>query len=1035
MKGFVDNINSNYISGWCFDEQHLLKPLKVELYIDGELLLETEANIHRRGIFENGTHPSGNVGFNFDIEQLSIDEKSQVKVKVKDTQYIFNSDQVFERFRTQYLLSKNSPFRGVVDNININYISGWCFNRSLAMEPVIVELYVNHQKIQEERADIHRRGIVDAGLHSSGNAGFNFAIDETLLDENSIIEIKVKGSNYVIDEEVALARFKENMFFIQPGKEAYIKKKKRCIVHVGMHKTGSSSIQENLYNKKNNINFSYFDLGVANHSVPMFTLFTDAPKANDYMNKMGFDEDGVAEYMAKVDARFRKHLSLNYDYEVFILSGEGMNVLSKNALDKLKEYLLQFFEEINIVAYVRAPIAYINSVFQERVKAGLGNFSTMHMLYPRYNHKLYKFDLVFGKENVFLHYFDRAHLEDGDVTVDFLKKNHLKVHNQHFIVTNETLSLEAIALLYVYYKFGLGYGVGEKNKFENNQLLKSLSKFGTRQMKIDKSVLQMLILNNKNDIQWIEERLGMPILDETYYPEPGQGIGSEEELIQVAITVTDVLKEYIGDVARTKVIRGDSIDDVVALVHLLRVKEKEKKKKIKSRIGHINKNAIRGWCFDEDDPLRSVQLELYIDGVKIDEKTAKDHRKTLLEQGLHPTANVGFRFSFDNIVLDAKSNIEIKVKDEDIVLDLGKAKEEFDLFLRSRQVLYKKADLPKRKKLCIVHIGMHKTGSTSIQEMLHQGDNKNFSYFKLDRKNHGIPLFSLFTDVPENYHVHISMGLTKRHVYRYNIEVDKMFREHLALHPEHETFVISGEDICVLSERALKDFKNYLLMFFEQVRIVAYVRPPVSYMNSAFQQIVKEGRMKFPVNNIYPKYRFKIEKFDTVFGKEHVHVNFFQKESLRDGDIVSDFLHKNDLEIEGKIPTKSNVSLSLEAVALLYVYYILGPGRQGADNLIKVLEGFGSRKVKLGKQVLKPILDEKVKDIQWIESRMQLPLLDASNYATDNYALNSEEDLVNIAKYSLQDLRSFVDHEEKNDNMAEVSLSDVITFLDILVKK
>lgn len=1032
VKGFIDNINSEYISGWCFDESNLEEAVIVELFINNDKIAEKKAELHRRGMFEDKTHPTGNIGFNFAIEKDLLDENSNVSVKIKDSLYEMDTAIVFERFKMQYILEKNSTVKGLVDNININYISGWCYNKNKPEEPVTVTLYVNGVPIAEEIADIHRRGMLEEKMHLSGNVGFNFPIEERLLDENSLIEIK-SGDN-TINAEVALARFKENMFFLQLGKESYIRKKKRCILHVGMHKTGSSSIQENLYHKKNNINFSYFDLGIANHSVPIFTLFTDFPKANDYMNKMGYDEAAVDAYKKEVDDKIRRHLSLNYDYETFILSGESISILSKNALDELKAYLLTFFEEIKVVAYVRSPIAYINSVFQERVKAGLGDFYALHMLYPRYNHKLYKFDLVFGEENVALRYFNKDDLKEGDVTIDFLETNQLEVKNRDFIVTNESLSLESITLLYVYYKFGRGYGTGEQNRMENNRLLESLQKFGSGKMKITKNVLDTLINNNREDINWVEQRLGMSILDETYYPSEGEGIKSEYDLIEIAKQTTEALKEYIGEKVLTEKITGTAKEDTVALVEALRTKVNKKKLNIQSRVGHINKNAVRGWCFNEDQPLNPVMLELFVNGVKISETLAKDYRVGLLKNDSHPTGDVGFRFDLEHIVLNENSDIEVRVKGTDNTLDIVKAKEEFDLFLQYRNVIYLNPEIKQRRKYCIVHVGMHKTGSTSIQEKLYRNKNKNFSYFDLGRKNHSIPIFSLFTDVPENYHVHLSMGLTKRHIYRYNIEVDEMFREHIQKNPLYETFVISGEDICVLSENALKDFKNYLHMFFEEVKIVAYVRSPISYMNSAFQQVVKEGRMKFSVESIYPKYRFKIEKFDTVFGKENVSLNLFSRDALIDGDVTVDFLEKNHLEVSHEDIVSSNESLSLEAVALLYVYYILGPGRQGADTLIESLKNFGDEKLKLGKDVLQPIFDEKFADINWIETRMQLKLMDEFSQKGDYTLVNSEEDLIRIARNSVAMLRTYMGNKVSDEKIRSDSVKDIIALLKIMLQ-
>ena len=52
---------------------------------------------------------------------------------------------------------------------------------------------------------------------------------------------------------------------------------KRCIIHIGMHKTGSTSIQRSLQGYRDD-RFQYARLGkTANHSLAMYSLFAADP--------------------------------------------------------------------------------------------------------------------------------------------------------------------------------------------------------------------------------------------------------------------------------------------------------------------------------------------------------------------------------------------------------------------------------------------------------------------------------------------------------------------------------------------------------------------------------------------------------------------------------------------------------------------------------------------------------------------------------------------------------------------------------------
>ena len=56
---------------------------------------------------------------------------------------------------------------------------------------------------------------------------------------------------------------------------------------------------------------------------------------------------------------------------------------------------------------------------------------------------------------------------------------------------------------------------------------------------------------------------------------------------------------------------------------------------------------------------------------------------------------------------------------------------------------------------CIIHIGMHKTGTTSIQLSLHRFVDKRFFFADLDKVfNHSLAVYSIFADYPDRHHLH-----------------------------------------------------------------------------------------------------------------------------------------------------------------------------------------------------------------------------------------------------------------------------------------
>lgn len=138
-------------------------------------------------------------------------------------------------------------------------------------------------------------------------------------------------------------------------------KKKLLLIHVGMHKTGSTSIQDTLSKNNCGSEFVYLDLGTMNHNHKIFTMFTEHPERY-YLNNtkslsvvQKFNEDVQNELSQKL---------LENHMEKVIISGEDLINLSNNALEKMKKFFDEYFENIKVFAYVRSPESYMTSLLQ-----------------------------------------------------------------------------------------------------------------------------------------------------------------------------------------------------------------------------------------------------------------------------------------------------------------------------------------------------------------------------------------------------------------------------------------------------------------------------------------------------------------------------------------------------------------------------------------------------------------------------------------------------------------------------------------------
>ncbi len=337
------------------------------------------------------------------------------------------------------------------------------------------------------------------------------------------------------------------------------------------------------------------------------------------------------------------------------------------------------------------------------------------------------------------------------------------------------------------------------------------------------------------------------------------------------------------------------------------------------------------------------------------------------------------------------------------------------------------------KPRCVLHIGMPKTGSSSIQVTLSSaGVIENCEYLKIGNEgNHSTIIYSLFTKRPELHHVHKAANRTGDEIKEY-IEKNKQRLENLLTSIRSKQYIISGEDILFLEEDELRELKKWLMQFSSQVHVIAYVRPPIAFMQSAFQQKVKEGDLRYGLTGFYPEYKKRFEKFDRVFGQGNVFLKKFDTDFLFEGDVVLDFCHWIGISIRNENIVRVNESISLEAIALLYVLYKFGRGEYGlaTEENYKLAQDFstlGVGKFKYSKQLFEHVRTTIAEDIEWMENRLQCTL--SETIPTVDDGISSEEDLIALALVNKEKLSDFVSQQIKQKIATPQHIADTVELL------
>lgn len=312
-------------------------------------------------------------------------------------------------------------------------------------------------------------------------------------------------------------------------------------------------------------------------------------------------------------------------------------------------------------------------------------------------------------------------------------------------------------------------------------------------------------------------------------------------------------------------------------------------------------------------------------------------------------------------------------------------------------------------KRCWLHIGMHKTGTTSLQANLKRiGETSKWKYISIDGKLHMNTAFhAMFATDPFKYHWFAKQGISPEALN----EKGAKLRTRLAAtisKSRAETIIMSAEALPLIDKEGIVRLKEFLDPLFDEIRVIGYVRPPVSFKISIFQEMVKGGRSKFDVGGIKVNYRRKFEKFDQVFGPENVILRKFDPATFDHGCTVSDYFATIGLDSpERSTIQRANESMSRNACGILFAYRKFGPGYGSgssviAENvrLIQVLLAMNGPKFTAAKSMVAAGLANEAADLKWMETRLGTNL---DENLADNGGIACEAELLEIPRAALEE--------------------------------
>jgi hypothetical protein len=248
--------------------------------------------------------------------------------------------------------------------------------------------------------------------------------------------------------------------------------------------------------------------------------------------------------------------------------------------------------------------------------------------------------------------------------------------------------------------------------------------------------------------------------------------------------------------------------------------------------------------------------------------------------------------------------------------------------------VHKGSRTSKRFDRAFLHIGMGKTGSTTVQQVywaktalletrhaIHYPVRPVVNSAVGKRGNHSQQIVSMFHPRPETIQSNILSGRGRADQARAFAQKLQSDFEQGFKNTDARDLLLSAEGIPTLTNEAVAAFANWLKQWCEEVHIVACLRHPADALSSQIQQRLWNGATLAAMYLEPPFYKYSelLPRLEKLFGTGRIHTYDFADAVEDPAGLADRLLREFGLNISlPKVQTKtSNSSMSQQAALLL----------------------------------------------------------------------------------------------------------------------
>ena len=332
---------------------------------------------------------------------------------------------------------------------------------------------------------------------------------------------------------------------------------RRVVVHIGIEKTGTKTIQKSLYSARSKLLSDaqvLYPSIAANLSVYLGTIFRDnTPRLLQHIEPDATDERSIARVRQRYRASFEADLA-NPDWHTLVISGEGLCGFGRKPIARLLGWLAEYVGDITIVAYVRHPVDWTRSAMLQRLKGG----ETLDRLYRNIPHLRWRQRLTpwldaVGLERFRLVSFDDARENDG-IMASFCDAADLPSEKVMSLapakVSNESMSLEAALILDSLNRQRPLYKDGKLSPERRGRGANTITRIPGNKFHLSAEHEARARIDSRPDLKWLNATFGINLYPDVFEDAPIETATRPNTMPQATVDTLAIMLSDLGNSAQ-----------------------------------------------------------------------------------------------------------------------------------------------------------------------------------------------------------------------------------------------------------------------------------------------------------------------------------------------------------------------------------------------------------------------------------------------------------------------------------------------------